>query len=171
MLKRFFGSMSASEANIAASDAPKPLMTAAEEAAGLNIRTAIDAHIKWRRRLEDFVQGTSHENLQVNVVSADNNCILGKWIHGDGQAKYGHLQLFTELVSVHAKFHEHAGAVLAAAKSGRRDEALGLLQAGNYPRTSAKVKHLLAKLYVEVLCEDHPLSGHPDPNPPAVNNR
>ena len=167
MLKRFFG-VGAAAAPQAAAGAPAPVITASEEAAGINIKTAIDAHIRWRHRLESFVLGTSEERLYYDLVSADDQCVLGRWIHGEAQVKYGHLALFGELVTVHAQFHRHAGEVLGKANAGRHDEALALLQSGGYPRCSVKVKHLLAKLYVEVLCVDNPVPGHIDPHPPAL---
>lgn len=148
-----------------------PVMTDSEKQAGINIKTAIDAHIRWRHRLEETVRGTSQEILRHEVVAADDQCMLGKWIHSSGNARYGHFDLFQELIEVHAQFHQHAGGVLAAAQAGRHDEAMQLLQSGGYPRTSAKVKHLLAKLYVEVLCEDNPVSGHVEPHPPAVHHK
>lgn len=146
-----------------------PIITENEQQAGINVKTAIDAHIRWRHRLENFVNGTSEEHLVREVVSADNQCILGKWIHGDGSRRFGHFDLFQELIAVHAQFHQYAGGVLNAALEGDHERAMGLLQSGGYPRTSAKVKHLLAKLYVEVLCAENPVAGHIDPNPPATH--
>jgi methyl-accepting chemotaxis protein len=166
MLKRFFGGGQSTESAVASAPAA-PVITDSEAAAGINIKIAMDAHVRWRHRLESHVQGTSQENLQLAVVAADDQCLLGKWIHGEAKHKYGHLDLFSELVEVHAQFHQYAGEVLSAAAAGKHEEALGLLQSGAYPRCSAKVKHLLAKLYVEVLCVDNPVRGHVDPHPPA----
>lgn len=168
MLKRFFGVGSADSPVAVAQPAP-PVITDSEAAAGINIKTAMDAHVHWRHRLESFVLGSSQEILLQDVVAADDQCLLGQWIHGEAKYKHGHLDLFSELIEVHAQFHQHAGAVLAAARAGKRDEAMALLQSGAFPRSSAKLKHLLAKLYVEVLCADNPVRGHVDPHPPATH--
>jgi hypothetical protein len=168
MLKRFFGAGPV-DSPVADARPATPVITDSEAAAGINIKTAIDAHIRWRHRLESFVQGTSQENLLLEVVAADDQCLLGKWIHGEAKNKYGHLDLFSELVDMHAQFHRHAGGVLTAARSGQHEEAMAQLQSGAYPRCSNKVKHLLAKLYVEVLCVDNPVPGHVDPHPPATH--
>lgn len=167
MLKRFFGIGHWFESD-PAGQLPAG-MTKSEAAAGINIRTAIDAHIRWRHRLESFVQGTSDENLQVPVVAADDQCALGRWLHGEAKQRYGHFDLFRELVEVHAQFHQYAGRVLEAALAGQHAAALALLQGGGYPRCAVKVKHLLARLYVEVLCVDNPVPGHLDPHPPATH--
>lgn len=168
MWKRIFG-VDPDQLGRATPASTGPVITDSEAAAGINIKTAIDAHIRWRHRLEDYVRGTSEETLRHEVVAADNQCVLGKWIHGDGNTRYGHFDLFQELIAVHAQFHRHAGEVLAAAQNHRHADALQLLQNGGYPRSSAKVKHLLAKLYVEVLCEENPVPGHVDPHPPATH--
>ena len=168
MLKRFFG-VGQADGPLADARPASPVITDSEAAAGINIKTAMDAHVQWRHRLESFVLGTSQEGLQLDVVAADDQCLLGKWIHGEAKHKYGHLDLFSELIEVHAQFHLHAGAVIEEARAGRREQAMALLQSGAFPRCSAKVKHLLAKLYVEVLCVDNPVRGHVEPHPPATH--
>lgn len=135
----------------------------------IDVKTAIDAHIRWRHRLEEFIRGTSQEQLVVETVAADNRCELGQWIHGDGRRQYGQLDLFVDLEAAHALFHQLAGDILATAMGGQRDDALIKLQTGSFPRASGKVKNLLAKLYVEVLCAENPVPGHIDPHPPAIH--
>lgn len=120
------------------------------EMGGLNFMSAIDAHMKWKSRLEDYIQGTSQEALSVDVVSCDNQCPLGKWIHGTGGDQFGGFETFGEMKIRHAQFHQCAGRVLEAAQKGRREEALGMLQRGDYVRASERVKMLLAKLYVQI---------------------
>lgn len=48
------------------------------ELAGLDFKTAIDAHMKWKVRLEAVIDGRSEETLEVAVVSCDNRCTLGQ---------------------------------------------------------------------------------------------
>ena len=43
---------------------------------------AINAHIHWKIRLEKYLDGTSEEKLDPKLVSRDDQCKLGKWIHG-----------------------------------------------------------------------------------------
>ena len=120
------------------------------EMGGLNFMTAIDAHMKWKNRLESYIQGTSQEELSVEVVSCDHQCPLGKWIHGDGGAQFGGFETFGEMKSQHVQFHQCAGRVLDAAQKGHKEEAMGMLQRGDYVRASERIKMLLAKLYVQI---------------------
>jgi hypothetical protein len=120
------------------------------EVAGLNFMSAIEAHIKWKTRLENYIQGTSTEDLKVEVVSRDDQCPLGKWIYGTGGERFGSIDTFGEMKGQHALFHQCAGRVLETAQAGKKDEAMRLLQYGDYVRASEQVKRLLAKLYVRL---------------------
>lgn len=120
------------------------------EVAGLNFMTAIEAHIKWKSRLENYIQGTSSEDLKVETVCRDDQCPLGKWIYGTGGERFGSIDTFGEMKGQHALFHQCAGRVLETAQAGKKDEAMRLLQYGDYVRASEQVKRLLAKLYVRL---------------------
>ncbi len=129
--------------------AQPPIDTSAE-LAGLNFMTAIDAHMKWKTRLENYIQGTSSEDLKVEVVCRDDQCPLGKWIYSTGGERFGTIDTFGEMKGQHALFHQCAGRILETAQSGKKDEAMRLLQYGDYVRASEQVKRLLAKLYVRL---------------------
>jgi hypothetical protein len=130
--------------------APPPPADASMEVAGLNFMTAIEAHIKWKSRLENYIQGTSSEDLKVETVCRDDQCPLGKWIYGTGGERFGSIDTFGEMKGQHALFHQCAGRVLETAQAGKKDEAMRLLQYGDYVRASEQVKRLLAKLYVRL---------------------
>jgi len=135
----------ASETNRAA-----PVAEGGAVLAGLNFKTAIDAHMKWKARLEQCLGNDNDEKLDVDVVSSDNQCLLGKWIHGPGGEHYGHLPQFQEMKMEHARFHHCAGEVLTHCIAGDKESASSKLHSGDYPRTSERVKLHLARLYVQV---------------------
>lgn len=130
--------------------APPPPADASMEVAGLNFMTAIEAHIKWKSRLESYIQGTSSEDLKVETVCRDDQCPLGKWIYSTGGQRFGSIDTFGEMKGQHALFHQCAGRILETAQAGQKDEAMRLLQYGDYVRASEQVKRLLAKLYVRL---------------------
>ena len=130
--------------------APPPPAEASMEVAGLNFMTAIEAHIKWKTRLETYIQGTSQEDLKVETVCRDDQCPLGKWIYSTGGERFGTIDTFGEMKGQHALFHQCAGRVLETAQQGKKEEAMRLLQYGDYVRASEQVKRLLAKLYVRL---------------------
>ena len=112
-------------------------------------KTAIDAHIKWKERLQDFVQGHSNEDLHVDSVSRDDQCALGVWLNGEGKEHYGHISAFETVRRSHAEFHRCAGKVLAIAQQGRRDEALAVMEEGEYAAASDNVTSTLVELFAE----------------------
>lgn len=83
----------------------------------MNFDEAIAAHIKWKVRLSQFIDGTSAEKLQSASVCKDNLCDLGKWIYGDG-VKYKPLPHYQDLVKKHANFHICAGEVVRKVEGG-----------------------------------------------------
>jgi len=117
---------------------------------GLDFKGAINAHMAWKIRLEKCINGTSEESLHVDNVSRDDLCVLGKWIHGPGGSKFGHLREFQQMKMEHMRFHLGAGDVLACATAGDKEGAEEKLKTGEYPRASARVKLHLSRLYVEL---------------------
>ena len=130
--------------------AAQPPADASTEVAGLNFMTAIEAHIKWKGRLESYIDGTSSEDLKAEVICRDDQCPLGKWIYGPGGERFGTIEAFGEMKGQHALFHQCAGRIVETAQAGKKEEARRLLQYGDYVRASEQVKRLLAKLYVRL---------------------
>ena len=87
---------------------------------------AIDAHNKWKTRLVNYLAGRSDEQLDVKVVSCDDKCDLGKWIHNDAK-KHAHLAEYKKLKETHAAFHQSVGAIVERAQANKNDEARAML--------------------------------------------
>ena len=102
---------------------------------------AIAAHIKWKIRLGQFIEGTSSEKLDSATVCQDNLCALGKWIYGEGErhksaANYG------KLVARHANFHRCAGEVVRKVETNDKAGAKAML-AGEF---SAAAKETVSSI-------------------------
>jgi hypothetical protein len=132
----------------AAAAAPAPADDKGAEVGGLNFKSAIDAHLKWKVRLESYINGTSSEDLKVEIVSRDDQCPLGKWIYDKGGESYGFSETFFDMKAHHAHFHRCAGGVLAAAQAGDKAAATKLLSSGDYLKASERVKMLLARMFM-----------------------
>lgn len=78
----------------------------------INISDAVTAHMKWKGRLQSYLDGTSEEKLDPMVVCRDDQCTLGKWIHGSAINHFGGDESFQKLRSDHANFHFVAGTVV-----------------------------------------------------------
>lgn len=121
-----------------------------EELAGLNFKTAIDAHLHWKKRLEHIIKDQDSERPEVAIVSADNQCTLGKWIYHKGIYLAEADEILT-LKSTHAKFHQEAGKILALTYEGKKQEALILLSSSDYSKLSMQIKKQLLKLYLDMI--------------------
>jgi len=120
------------------------------EVAGLNFMSAIDAHMKWKTRLESYIQGTSNEDLKADIVCRDDVCPLGQWIYGAGGERFSQSDTFGDMKNHHATFHQCAGNIIKAAQAGEKESALKMLQVGDYVKASERVKMQLARLFVQV---------------------
>ncbi len=117
-----------------------------EEFAGLNMRTVIDAHMAWRKRLADVIEGRSAEQAEVGQVGRDNACALGKWLRGEARVRFERLPEYTELRKVHADFHAAAAEVLAKHRDGDAAGAQALLK-GVLRALSDRVQLDIIRLY------------------------
>lgn len=111
----------------------------------INIYDAVLAHKAWKKRLFEYLEGRSKENLQPGNICVDYLCILGKWIHSDGKVKFGNEPAFIKLMDEHAKFHVHAAKVVEAHQVGDSKLALEILT-GSFEEQSRKTVTCLTKL-------------------------
>lgn len=119
-----------------------------QEVMGLNFKEAIEAHQNWKKRLRAMVDGNSAEELIAEVISRDDQCILGKWIYTEGDRKFSSLAKFEQLKQNHAKFHVCAGDVLRLAQAKNHKDALQELDNGEYARSSLQVIRDLVSIHI-----------------------
>ncbi|OOZ40338.1 hypothetical protein BOW53_08170 [Solemya pervernicosa gill symbiont] len=120
------------------------------ESEQLNFLEAIEAHVRWKIRLEAYIAGTSEEQLNAEVICKDDQCVLGKWIYGPGGVKYGELHKFVDLKDTHTHFHTSAGNVVRLVDGGDVDGARELLCKGEYAKLSHRIKAKLARLSLQL---------------------
>ncbi len=87
---------------------------------------AVNAHIKWKSRLVDYIKGDSSENLEVEKVSCDDKCDLGKWLYGPATS-YARMPEYGDLKKSHAAFHRSVGVIVQCVHDHHLDEATSLL--------------------------------------------
>jgi len=82
----------------------------------MNFDEAINSHSKWKTKLASYL-AKPDQSIQPSTVEPDNQCDLGKWLHGEG-LKHSKLPEYTSLLSDHARFHKAAAEVVRKADSG-----------------------------------------------------
>ncbi|MFY9261530.1 MAG: CZB domain-containing protein [Gallionella sp.] len=118
-----------------------------KEIGGLNFKTALEAHLKWKVRLMGVIDGSSSESIDPNIVSRDDQCVLGKWLHGDGEKQFKNQPGFQNVVIAHAHFHRCAGHTLDLALDGKTEEAAAEIAGGAFAKASLEVSRHLMRLW------------------------
>ncbi len=114
----------------------------------INLMEAAQAHIGWKMHLQQYLDGTSGEQLDPEVVCRDDQCKLGAWIHGSARRHFGNEETFHALTVDHAIFHQLAGKIVHYAQASKFDEAHALMD-GEYKRVSRKIVMALTELKTE----------------------
>jgi hypothetical protein len=104
----------------------------------LDIQDAVSEHENLKIRLQAYLDGTSKEVFDANVICFDDRCDLGKWIHSSGKARLGQYRGFTMLMSRHKMFHFAASNVVALQSRGKTAEAEVILK-GQFSQFSKSV--------------------------------
>ncbi len=113
---------------------------------GLDIQAVINAHLAWRKRLEDQILGQSQEELDIGVIMQDNQCVLGQWLYG--QAARSTLSLhpeFGHLREAHRRFHLYTARVVQTLRMRGVAAAQAMLES-EFDRLSKDIVFHLASL-------------------------
>jgi hypothetical protein len=102
----------------------------------MDLDKAVTAHQQWKMRLKMYVSGNSEEKLDPGVIGKDDQCELGKWIHGEGRSQLGTLLEFGGLKDSHAVFHQTAAEVVRKTQAGDIPGAKGVLNGDFFKRSS-----------------------------------
>lgn len=103
---------------------------------------AIEAHRQWKVRLRKAI--VDRDRLDAETICRDDQCPLGKWIHGPGSARWGSRPLFVQLLDKHAEFHKVAGGVARTINGGQYADAERLIGSGSpFAQISIEVATIL----------------------------
>lgn len=102
----------------------------------LNFDDMILSHSKWKNRLKKAI--LAKEQIDTQVAGKDDQCELGKWIHGEGK-KYAAVSAFGDLKAKHARFHASILNVVNQARSASPEKALEMVDptTGEFGRASS----------------------------------
>jgi len=111
----------------------------------IDLAQAVEAHLRWKLRLQNYIEGKSDEKLDPMVICRDDQCTLGKWIHGPATDYFHDAEPFHELRADHAQFHFVAGNIVKSIQENDRAAAEKLFH-GEYAQVSHKVMVALTEL-------------------------
>jgi hypothetical protein len=99
-----------------------------EAAPALDLKQALEIHHGLNEKLQKVLEGDNEMGLEVDVISQDHLCTIGKWLYGEGKSLYAHLPEYESMRKVHAELHSCAGDVLSAHQNGSTDYADALFK-------------------------------------------
>ncbi len=88
---------------------------------GLDLSAAKAAHLNWKTRLRDFLDGK--ESLSMQEAVSHHDCKFGKWYFSEGLKKYSHIPAIIEIDTPHEQLHELIRVIIDYKNTGRIDEA------------------------------------------------
>jgi methyl-accepting chemotaxis protein len=105
---------------------------------------AIEAHRQWKVKLRKAI--ADRDRLDADTICRDDQCPLGKWLHGAGGKQWGGRPSFVELLGKHAEFHQTAAGVARQINAGKLDEAERLIGGGSrFAQVSTEVATILTR--------------------------
>jgi methyl-accepting chemotaxis protein len=88
---------------------------------GLDFSAAKSAHLAWKARLRDFLDGEA--SLSHNEAFSHHDCVLGKWYYAEGLARYGDIREMRAIERPHSEMHRLIKQIISLKDAGRHREA------------------------------------------------
>jgi Chemoreceptor zinc-binding domain len=115
----------------------------------MDLDEAMLKHAQWKIKFRAAME--KKEVMDVQTISKDNCCDLGKWLASDGKRQLGALNSFSECCTKHTAFHVEAGRVATLINEKKYTEAEKMLGPGSrYGEASNAVALAITKLKKEV---------------------
>lgn len=102
----------------------------------MNIDEAVVKEGELRAKLLAAI--AAQHQLDARSISKLDACVLGNWLHGEGERKYPFVKSFRPCVDAHAAFHAELEKVVRQINLGEYDQAKIML-AGGTPAAKAFV--------------------------------
>ncbi|MDD2699944.1 MAG: CZB domain-containing protein [Sideroxydans sp.] len=79
----------------------------------INVMDEIEAHVAWKLALQNYLDGKSKSELNLDQIMRSDQCGLGKWLNGPAQAYFGaNNKGIATLNEQHSQLHTAAGFVV-----------------------------------------------------------
>ncbi len=113
----------------------------------------VQAHLDFRRQLENYICGKSKEPLPV-IATCHAGCLLGKWLHGEGGRGCRDVDLINALCGSCEEFYEAATDAVLLMEMGQHETARAALESGGaISDASERFQLNLAKLHQHIAVE------------------
>jgi methyl-accepting chemotaxis protein len=108
----------------------------------LSFFEARQAHLAWKKRIRDFLDGDT--TLTIKQAVSHRDCILGKWLYSVGMDKYGYIDEMNKMEVDHMHMHDTIKTIINLKESGNSQAAEKEFK--NVDRLSTNVVNYLTKV-------------------------
>lgn len=91
------------------------------EVKGVDLEVAKSAHLAWKRKLRDFLDGKGQ--LTMDQAVSHHDCALGKWYYSEGLEKYGDMKEMKNVEAPHAAMHKLIKTIITLREQRKFEEA------------------------------------------------
>jgi methyl-accepting chemotaxis protein len=126
------------------------------DSAELDFENAINAHLAWRARVRNFLDGRG--SMQKQEVVSHHDCTLGKWYYSEGLEKYADFEEMQALEAPHARLHAIIGEILGCKERGELNQAEQLFE--ELSELSDSIVSLLENLRAKLTAGASPVQHH-----------
>ncbi|MCW8956915.1 MAG: methyl-accepting chemotaxis protein [Gammaproteobacteria bacterium] len=88
---------------------------------GVDLEVAKTAHLAWKTRLRDFLDGKG--SLTMEQAVSHHDCALGKWYYSEGLEKYGAMPEMRQVEGPHAEMHQLIRTIIQLREQGNMTAA------------------------------------------------
>ena len=88
----------------------------------------IDTHAEWNVIFRKAI--VNKDTVNADEIARDDCCEVGKWIYGEGQAKYANDPIFEILKEKHTAFHDAAGEIARLINNQEFEKAREMIALG-----------------------------------------
>jgi hypothetical protein len=106
---------------------------------------AAAAEAQWNAHFLGFLVGAYREPYDLQVIGADNQCPLGRWLHGEARC-HASLPEYQALLQEHAVFHLWGASALRMVESGDQEVAYHIVRSGGFHEASFRTLNALRRL-------------------------
>ena len=110
----------------------------------MDFDSAVKAHSAWKQKLANYIEEPDG-SLEAGLVSRDDRCELGQWLHGEGRSQSS--TTYEDLLTAHAGFHRCAGDLVDRINRGDRvDPEVSLGATSEFGRRSLECITLIVSM-------------------------
>ncbi len=92
----------------------------------MNIGQEITNHLEWMETIASLLGNKEFSEEELRSITQHDQCDLGRWLLSDASSEFKERPGFERLIERHDAFHELAGKLITAVRSGNDTEAIDI---------------------------------------------